>query len=140
MAWVVDTCILLDVILDDPLFAQPSVELLNGHLVESLVIAPATYIELSPAFAGNRIKQDDFLTRRSIDFWEDWTREETREAHRLWHDYSARRRSAGLARRPLADVLIAAFCLRRQGLLTRNADDFRKIAPNLPIVDPTQLS
>ena len=136
MAWVVDTCILLDVILDDPSFAQPSAQLLNRHLPHGLTIAPATYIELSPAFSGDRAKQDGFLTRRSIVFSDEWTRAETSEAHRLWNDYAVRRRSSALPRRPLADVLIAAFALQRQGLLTRNAEDFRKIAPTLSIADP----
>jgi hypothetical protein len=36
----------------------------------------------------------------------------------------------------VADVLIAAFARRFQGIITRNADDFRAIAPELTIVEP----
>jgi len=36
----------------------------------------------------------------------------------------------------IADVMIAAFALRFQGLITRNGTDFRNIAPSLRLVEP----
>jgi len=36
----------------------------------------------------------------------------------------------------VADVLIAAFAERFQGIITRNASDFRNILPTLRIVEP----
>jgi hypothetical protein len=45
-------------------------------------------------------------------------------------------RSALWTRRPVADVLIGAFALRHQGLLTRNADDFGKLFPSLRLIAP----
>ena len=36
----------------------------------------------------------------------------------------------------LADVLIAAFASRFQGLITRNADDFLSITPTLQVIEP----
>ena len=47
-----------------------------------------------------------------------------------------RRRRTQLAKRPIADVLIAAFAMRFQGIITRNLSDFQLIAPHLKIVAP----
>jgi predicted nucleic acid-binding protein len=41
-----------------------------------------------------------------------------------------------MPKRPIADVLIAAFADRFQGIITRNAAHFRNIAPALTIVEP----
>lgn len=41
-----------------------------------------------------------------------------------------------VAKCPVADVLIAAFAERFQGIITRNASDFRNILPTLRIVEP----
>lgn len=41
-----------------------------------------------------------------------------------------------VAKRPVADVLIAAFAERFQGIITRNATDFRNILPALTVVTP----
>jgi predicted nucleic acid-binding protein len=57
-------------------------------------------------------------------------------AHRPWNDHQLRRKSPPLEKRPVADVLIASFACRFQGIITRNATDFRNIAPKLPIADP----
>jgi len=43
------------------------------------------------------------------------------------------KRGGQLPKRPIADVLIGAFALRFQGLLTRNLQDFRPLFPTLAI-------
>src|SRR5215204_3444511 len=47
MAWVVDTCVLIDVLEEDPSFGFLSAEILEESLEEGLVICPMTYAELS---------------------------------------------------------------------------------------------
>ena len=39
-------------------------------------------------------------------------------------------------KRPVADVLIAGFAERFQGIITRNAADFRNILPTLTVIEP----
>ncbi|MBM3833050.1 MAG: type II toxin-antitoxin system VapC family toxin [Verrucomicrobia bacterium] len=41
-----------------------------------------------------------------------------------------------MPKRPLADILIGAFALRFDGLLTRNETDFRSVFSQLTIVSP----
>jgi predicted nucleic acid-binding protein len=36
----------------------------------------------------------------------------------------------------VADVLIGAFAIRHDGLITRNDADFRALYPTLPIINP----
>src|ERR1700736_3309427 len=133
MAWVVDTCMLIDVLEDDPRFGRSSALTLDSHSPEGLVVCPITYAELSPAFLGDVALQDEFLHGVGVDFRHDWTWMDTLRAHEAWHSFIERRRSESLARRPLADVLIGAFASRYQGLITRNAKDFALIFPRLTL-------
>jgi hypothetical protein len=62
MDWVVDTCVLLDILDEIPPYAEAAAEALDEKAVEGeLTVAPITYVELSPAFNGDRAMQDLFL-------------------------------------------------------------------------------
>lgn len=136
MAWVVDTCVLLDVLMEDPTFGRPSAQVLEACLEEGLVICPMTYVELSPALQGDRALQNEFLAGVGVSFRQDWTWADTVQAHQIWNEFVQRKRSGQLPRRPLADVLIGAFASRFQGLITRNPEDFTKLFPSLPLRVP----
>ena len=135
MAWVVDTCVLLDIFASDSEFGRSSALCLNHHRGDGFIISPVTYIELAPAFQGEALLQDEFLASHGIHSTGMWTKADTIEAHRLWHGYIQRRKLAPQMKRPVADALIAGFAQRWQGLITRNLADFRNIAPSLPLVD-----
>jgi predicted nucleic acid-binding protein len=137
MAWVVDTCMLIDVLDDDPRFGLSSALTLDSYAADGLVVCPLTYAELSPSFGGDRSLQDEFLQGVGVDFRQDWTWADTLCAHQAWHRFIVKRRSGSLPRRPLADVLIGAFANRYQGLLTRNVADFASIFPDLKLGEPS---
>jgi predicted nucleic acid-binding protein len=136
MPWVIDTCVLLDVLMEDRTFGPSSAQILEMCLEESLVICPMTYAELSPAFQGNRMLQDEFLAGVGVDFRQDWIWADTLQAHQAWNQFVQRRRSRELPKRPLADALIGAFASRFRGLITRNPEDFIKLFPSLPLRIP----
>lgn len=140
MAWIVDTCVLLDIRLADPMFAESSAQCLRLYSREGLAISPVTYVELAPQFYGDLAEQDAFLSAQRIQSTETWEKQDTLTAARHWALFVARKRAQKLPRRPVADVLIAAFAARSQGLITRNVEDFRKIAPSLPLVDASAFS
>ena len=135
MAWVVDTCVLLDVLLNDVNFCETSTQCLEVHISAGIIISPIVYVELAPQFAGNRTLQDEFLDDYGIIAADAWTAADTAAAHALWSAIAVKRKADKLPRRPVADVLIAAFAARFQGLITRNVEDFRKVAPGLTLVD-----
>jgi hypothetical protein len=129
MPWVVDTCLLLDVAVDDPKFFSASARLLDEKQTDGLVVCPVSVVEMSPVFAGQMAAVAEFLERLNIPWPEPWTQADTQTAFTAWNDYV-------VAKRPVADVLIGAFATRFQGLLTRNPSDFRQLFPASPIVEP----
>lgn len=136
MTWVVDTCVVLDVLENDPEFGIRSARLLQDRLSEGLSISPVTHIELSPAFGGDLDEQKRFLHQAGIHYSLAWSVADTEAAHLAWHSHVLARRSGTIAKRPIADILIGAFASNRRGLITRNPRDFRPTFPNLPILEP----
>ena len=136
MAWVVDTCLLIDVAEADPTFGVASAKLLDGKRADGLTICPATYVELAPVFNGDQTAQNEFLFNLGVTWPEEWTPADTEEAHRAWNRYVTARRTAKVPTRPLADILIGAFASRFDGILTRNESDFRAMFPSLGITTP----
>jgi predicted nucleic acid-binding protein len=136
MSWVADTCLLIDVLEDDSFFFEDSAGLLNEKTPEGLVLCPVTYAELAPSFFGDERKQREFINLLGIVHDCAWTWEDTQRAHKAWHLQTHFRRTGLAAKRPIADILIGAFAQGRQGLLTRNPDDFRRAFPTLRIETP----
>lgn len=134
--WIVDTCVVLDIFENDPQFGEPSARLLETLLQQGLVISPITMVELSAAFHGNLLEQKHFLTQAGISFSEPWTIADTEAAHGAWNAYVAARRAQQIPKRPVADLLIGGYASNRQGLITRNARDFRTWFPQLKILEP----
>ena len=134
--WVVDTCVVLDVFEHDPEFGLPSARLLERLSVKGLCVAPVTMVELSAAFGGNLAEQKRFLDLAGISYAEGWTALDTEAAHRAWHVFVHARRLEKVAKRPVADLLIGGFAHNRDGLVTRNAGDFKRWFPKLTIREP----
>ena len=139
MTWVVDTCILIDILKADPIFSRPSSQELQSKMDDVLAIAPITYVELAPAFQGDVKAQDDFLDALWIQYDFEGNRDAVLAAHRSWHEHILRRRSGAEEKRPIADVMIGAYALSKGGLITRNEADFRRLYPSLEIFNPTQM-
>ena len=136
-AWVVDTCILLDVMDGIPPFAELAAEALDEKANDGqLTIAPITYVELAPTFNGDRVMQDIFLRNVgvNIDFGGDEAAVFT--AHKAWYEHIARKRSGTEKKRPIADIMIGAYAMQKGGLITRNETDFKSLYPNLTIFNP----
>ena len=136
MAWAVDTCLLIDVAEADPSFGVASATLLDSKRADGLTVCPVTYAELAPVFNGDPVSQNEFLFNLGVTWPETWTLADTLAAHEGWHRYVTGKRAGKIPKRPLADVLIGAFASRFDGILTRNATDFRPVFPTLNIVVP----
>lgn len=136
MTWIVDTCVILDVLENDPDFGLRSARLLQARLAEGLAISPVTQVELAPAFGGDLREQKRFLDQAGIHYHAAWSIHDTEVAHLAWHSHILARRSGSIHKRPVADVLIGAFASNRRGLITRNPRDFLPNFPNLEILEP----
>ena len=140
MTWIVDTCIILDILDRHPVFAEMSSRALQSKLDDVLAIAPVTYVELSPAFNGDVAAQDAFLDGMWIHRDFNGSKEAILLAHKAWHEHIMRKRAGEQRKRPIADVLIGAYAMQKGGLITRNETDFHTLYPNLTIFNPVSLA
>ncbi|MBQ3289588.1 MAG: type II toxin-antitoxin system VapC family toxin [Kiritimatiellae bacterium] len=136
MSMVVDTCVILDVLDRDPVFGAASAEAIDRYAEGGLLISPLTYVELAPAFLGDETRERDFLFEIGIDLPPTFGEDDLSLAHAAWNNHIQRKRSGKVAKRPVADVMIGALAQATNGLITRNADDFRALFPTLNIVTP----
>lgn len=136
MAWVVDTCVLIDVAEGDPHFGRRSARLLDNKRTAGLLVAPVSYVELAPRFSGVETAQQEFLEAIGVHWTHAWVWPDTVAAHRAWFNYGLKRSREQITKRSIADILIGAFASRFDGLLTRNTKDFRGLFPELRIQTP----
>ena len=132
MTWVVDTCVLLDLVHGTDQQAFAAEEALEK--AKSLVICPVTLIELGPSFPDPG-KLRDFLLDYNVDASASFTPEDAEVGRQTWQRIIAARRMTGTPRRHIADILIGAFAQRRTGIITRNEPDFTALFPHLRVWD-----
>lgn len=140
MSWVVDTCVIIDILRGDAEFSAPSADALDAKMEHGLLIAPITYVELAPSFGGNVAEQDELLADFGIGVEFGDNRDEILLAHRAWYEHVSRKRMGIEKRRPVADVLIGAYAMQKGGIITRNEDDFRSLYPKLNIFNPVKTN
>ena len=141
MAWVVDTCVLLDILDEISPFAEVAAEALDAKAEDgTLTIAPITYVELAPAFNGDRGMQDLFLRHVGINIDFGGAEMAVFTAHKAWFEHIMRKRAGTEKKRPIADIMIGAYAMQKGGLITRNEADFRSLYPNLTIFNPVSLT
>lgn len=136
MTWVVDTCIILDILDGHAEFARPSSFAIQSKLDDVLTVAPITYVELAPAFNGDVAEQDAFLDGLWIQHDFDGGKDAVLAAHKAWYEHIMRKRAGTEKKRPIADVMIGEYAMQKGGLITRNESDFRTLYPSLTIFNP----
>lgn len=136
MSWLVDTCILLDILDADSTFGAASARTIDRLSPDGLEISPVTSVELAPAFYGDFRRQEDFLRGLGIMISSSWDIAARRAAEAAWAAHIDAKRKGLAAKKPIADVLIGALALRHDGLVTRHPADFRRHYPSLRIAEP----
>ena len=118
MIYSVDTCVLLDVLLPDPVHGILSREALKKATEKGrLAICSIVYAELCPQF-DSRTSLDAFLNETGIDVLP-FTREVLWKAGREWKSYA--RRGGKRKDRIIPDFLIGAFsCVKAEAIITRD--------------------
>ena len=133
---VVDTCVIVDISDRDPVFGERSARTLEEHADGGLLIAPISFVELAPAFLGDVNRENQFLFELGIELPNGFDTSDLPLAHAAWYRHIQKKRLGKSPRRPIADVLIGALAQANDGLITRNAKDFRALFPKLNIVAP----
>ena len=140
MTWVVDTCVIIDVLRGDETFSIKSSMALQAKLDDVLTIAPLTYVELAPEFNGDVEAQNAFLDGMWIQRDFGGSEETVIAAHKAWYEHVLRKRKGEARKRPIADIMIGAYAMQKGGLITRNEVDFRSLYPNLTLFNPVLLT
>ena len=138
--WVVDTCVIIDVLSGDGAFSAKSANAIDAKRVEGLVVAPITYVELAPSFLGDVTKQDKVLSDLGIELDFAGNKDSVLAAHKAWYEHVLRKRLGEIAKRPIADILIGAYATQKGGLITRNEADFKALYPDLTIFNPVSAA
>lgn len=134
MAWVVDSCVILDVALKDELYGLTSATCLDYCQSDGLVVCPISIIEIAPAFGGAIENVREFLAIIGAEPYSNWLETDTQESAKAWSRYVTAKRQGLAPKRPIADILIGAFACRHQGLITRNSSNFSPYFPGLAII------
>lgn len=130
---LVDTNVLLDVLEDDPNWAEWSLSQLRAQAqVHELVINPVIYAELSLAF--DSVQALDVALAGMGFVFEELPRPALFLAGRAFVRY---RREGGIKGNVLADFFIGAHAaVANCGILTRDARRYRNYFPRVPLVTP----
>ena len=133
MITAIDTSVLLDMALLDPVHASASRDALAAAYERGgLVICEVVYAELAPAYR-EREELDDLLRAVGIAL-EPVGEKGAWEAGKRWEVY---RRSRGPRTRTLSDFLIGAHALTNgYRLLTRDRGFYRKYFEGVVVVEP----
>jgi predicted nucleic acid-binding protein len=130
---MVDTCVLLDVLTDDPKWADWSANALaQARDAGDLVINPIIYAEVSAGFdtieaLDDAVPATDFA-REPLPY---------EAGFLVSRAYLAYRRRGGERRSPLPDFYIGAHAaLKRYRLLTRDTHRYRSYFPTLELITP----
>ena len=130
---LVDTNVLVDVLEDDPEWADWSIAQLRAQSqIYRLAINPIIYAELAPGF------QRESHLERALARWPLVRLTLPYEAgFAAGRAFLAYRRDGGLRRSPLPDFYIGAHAaIARMPLLTRDAARYRRYFPRLALVAP----
>ncbi|MGE0385374.1 MAG: type II toxin-antitoxin system VapC family toxin [Gammaproteobacteria bacterium] len=130
---LVDTNVLLDILEDDPVWANWSVRQMRAQAqVHDLIINPVIYAELSLAF--NSVDAEDEALEGMGIACEDLPRPALFLAGRAFDKY---RREGGAKANVLADFFIGAHAaVLGCGILTRDARRYRNYYPRVALVVP----
>jgi hypothetical protein len=134
---LVDTNVLLNVVQDDPTWADWSQRRLDAaRLGDSLCINPVFYAELSMAFA--RIEELEAVVADGEFQLEEIPREALFLAGKVFLRYRQRNR-ASTKRNMLPDFLIGAHAaVRGWSILTQDVGRYRSYFPTVPLISPTE--
>ena len=131
MITALDTSVLLDILVDDPKYADSSEKKLAKAFEQgSLIISPAVYAELVPQ-ARDRQQLDAWLAQCGIHV----TPLNADHAFTAGVAHVAYRKAGGRRQRILADFFIAAHALHEANqLLTRDRGFYRQYFSGLSII------
>lgn len=133
MAFLIDSCIILDIFTNDPVWADASQQILEEcDKMGSLYINPVIYTEVSIGYST--IKALDEAIKFMELIWRDIPKEALFLTGKVFLQY---RRNKGNKNRPMPDFYIAAHAqVEKLKLVTRDTARYQTYFPNIALIVP----
>ena len=135
MKYIVDPQLILDVLESEGERSESVVAFLAKHKEDELVLAPTSYVALSPAFMGIRSMQDRFLDNLGIKVTKNAPAKVMDAAYKAWSCYQKDNPVVKGGMGVFDSLYIGAYALLFDGILTRQGDLYRKYFDTLNVLD-----
>ena len=136
MKYLVDPLLVTDALEGESEEGKSAVALFEAHRADDLILAPTSYLALSPAFMGIRSMQDRFLENFGIRVTRNAPAKVMDAAYSAWSRYQKENPRATGGNSVFDQLYIGAYALLYDGILTRQGDFYRKYYESLNIVEP----
>ena len=136
MKFLVDPMLITDALEGESEAGERAVALFESHRADELVLAPTSYLALSPAFMGIRSMQDRFLENLGIRVTTNAPAKVMDAAYSAWSRYQEENPRVTGGSSVFDQLYIGAYALLYDGIMTRRGDLYRKYFESLNIVEP----
>ena len=136
MKFLVDPQLIRDALEGESEAGKRAVALFETHKADELILAPTSYIALSPAFMGIRSMQDRFLQNFGIRVTRNAPAKVMDAAYSAWSRYQQENPRVAGGNSVFDQLYIGAYALLYDGILTQQGDLYRKYFETLNVVEP----
>ena len=136
MKYLVDPQLILDVLEGESECRERATACFEAHRNDELILAPTSYIALSPSFMGIRSMQDRFLDNLGIRVARSAPAKVMDSAYQAWSRYQKENPMVQGGMSVFDQLYIGAYALLHDGILTRNGSLYRIYFDSLNVVEP----
>ena len=136
MKFLVDPQLITDALKGESEAGKSALALFEAHKADELILAPTSYVALSPAFMGIRSMQDRFLETIGVRVARNAPAKVMDAAYSAWSRYQQDNPRIAGGNSVFDQLYIGAYALLYDGILTRQGDLYRKYFESLNVVEP----
>ena len=136
MKFLVDPQLITDALKGESEAGKSALALFEAHKADELILAPTSYVALSPAFMGIRSMQDRFLETIGVRVARNAPAKVMDAAYSAWSRYQQDNPRIAGGNSVFDQLYIGAYALLYDGILTRQGDLYRKYFETLNVVEP----
>ena len=136
MKFLVDPQLIMDALKSESEEGRRALNLFEAHKADELILAPTSYIALSPAFMGIRSMQDRFLETVGIRVSRNAPAKVLDAAYSAWSRYQQENPRVAGGNTVFDQLYIGAYALLYDGILTCQGELYRKYFESLNVIEP----
>ena len=136
MKYLVDPQLIVAVLDGESEDAKRASALFAAHRADELILAPTSYLALSPAFMGIRSMQDRFLDNLGVRVTKKAPTKVMDAAYQAWSRYQKENPVVKGGMSVFDQLYIGAYALLYDGILTCNGALYRTYFDSLTVIEP----